>query len=166
MGQAVRINLGCGRLKLEGFVNVDQFDDVEPDVVSDATSFLGSQEDNSVDEIYAGHFLEHLDYEQGQALLSECFRALRSGGRLGIVVPDTEIVMKLYCMGRYSLHNICEEFLYSTVQPSRHQWSYDKLTLKKAIENVGFVTTKEIDREKDSRVIGAWYQVGWDAEKP
>lgn len=99
-------------------------------------------------------------------MLGECFRVLRSGGRVGVVVPDTEAVAKLYILGKMSLHDACENFLYSPVQPSRHKWAYDEVTLRRALENAGFVTTQPIDRHNDPRVIPAWFQVGWDAEKP
>ena len=166
MAEAVRINLGCGKLKLDGYVNVDDSPEVEPDVVSGAVEYLNSLESNSAGEIYAGHFLEHLEYDDGQAVLRECFRVLKSGGKIGVVVPDTGTIMAVYIQGKASLHEICRDFLYSTVQPSRHRWSYDAVTLRRALENVGFVTTELIDRYEDPRVIGAWFQVGWDAEKP
>ena len=166
MAEAVRLNLGCGRLKLEGYVNIDDSEEVEPDVVSGAVEYLAALEPNSVDEIYAGHFLEHLEYEDGQAVLKECFRVLKSGGMIGVVVPDTGTVMAVYIQGKASLHEICRDFLYSTVQPSRHKWSYDGVTLRAALQNAGFVATSLIDRYEDPRVIPAWFQIGWDAEKP
>lgn len=166
LGQPLRINIGCGRLKLDGFVNIDESEEVEPDLVVGAEDFLRSCEDGTVDEIYAGHFLEHIEYEDGQRVLRECLRVLRSGGKIGVVVPDTEVLMKLYVSGKMALHLICEQFLYSTVQPSRHRWSYDPQTLRKALEEAGFVTTKQIDRERDLRGWPAWWQCGWDAEKP
>ena len=166
MADPVRLNLGSGKLKLDGYTNIDDAPEVEPDVCAGAVDYLKSLPAGSVDEIYAGHFLEHLEYEDGQQVLKECHRVLRSGGTIGVVVPDTGTLMAVYVQGKASLHELCRDFLYSTVQPSRHKWSYDAVTLRRALENAGFVATKLIDRYEDPRVIPAWFQVGWDAEKP
>ena len=162
----MRANFGCGELKLDGYINIDQFPEVNPDVVADASEWLSLRADGSVDEIYAGHFLEHLTLDEAQVFLRECFRALKSGGTIGIVVPDTEAVFKMYVLGKMNMHDICAQFLYSTVQKSHHQWSYDSRSLRAQIEAAGFVCKHEIDRHKDPRVWPAWYQCGWEAEKP
>jgi len=47
--------------------------------------------DNSVDEVYASHVLEHLDYvKELPAALAGLFRILRPGGRVKLSVPDLE----------------------------------------------------------------------------
>lgn len=43
---------------------------------------------DSFDAIYASHLLEHLYLDEGRRLLRECFRTLRPGGVLRMVVPD------------------------------------------------------------------------------
>jgi hypothetical protein len=102
------------------------------------------------------------------------------GGRLGVVVPDTREIMRRWLagdpttfempVGRVSrvddLDDVCALFLYSTIQPSRHRWSYDAGTLARALERVGLRPTDEIDRHADPRLAaGAWFQVGLDAVK-
>jgi hypothetical protein len=65
------------------------------------------------------------------------------------------------------LHTICSLYLYSSVQPSRHQWSYDLGTLARACRMAGFEVTGEIHRYSDPRIsVGAWYQVGVNCVKP
>lgn len=44
--------------------------------------------DNSVSVIYASHLLGHLWLNQADALLRECYRVLKPGGVLRIMVPD------------------------------------------------------------------------------
>ncbi len=46
--------------------------------------------DNSVSAIYASHFLEHLPRRDALAFLGECYRVLRPGGIIRLVVPDLE----------------------------------------------------------------------------
>lgn len=175
---AVRLNIGCGDYPLSGFVNIDANAEVRPDVVASVPPLPYA--DGSVDEIYAGHFLEHLTREDGAAFLRECARCLVPGGLLGVLVPDTRAVMGAY-LGQLpltveyphgtvrdcrDLNEICAMFLYSTVQESRHQWSYDIDTLGRAMTEAGLRVTRQIDRFKDPRIpVGSWYQCGLNAVK-
>ncbi len=56
--------------------------------------------DNSVDHIYSSHTLEHLNKQQGRHCLKECFRVLKPGGVLRIVVPDLDAFVNYYTLGR------------------------------------------------------------------
>ena len=137
--------------------------------------------DRSVSEIYAGHFLEHLERAEAAEFLDECWRVLEPGGLLGIMVPDTREVMRRYVLNEPApaefpaghprdlrdLDDACEMIIFSTVQPSRHQWAYDKFTLTRALSSAGFVNIREFDRMTDRRLsTGQWYQLGLDCEKP
>ena len=50
----------------------------------------------SVDVVYHSHLLEHLQQEEGEDLIQECFRVLKPGGILRIVVPDLERICRDY----------------------------------------------------------------------
>ena len=68
----LKLNLGCGNNKYDGFLNVDKFG--EPDIKWDLEKFPWPWEDNSVDEIRIIHVLEHLGdclqfFHQKQILL-------------------------------------------------------------------------------------------------
>ena len=137
--------------------------------------------DGELDEIYAGHLIEHMGREVAGEFLRECYRCLKPGGILTVVVPDTREIMRRYLMGTIDcveypfgvwrpikdLDTICALFLYSTVQESRHQWSYDAQSLRRAMERAGFTSLREIDRYMDRRIaIGAWYQCGIEGHRP
>lgn len=171
-----RLNVGAGRYPLLYWTNLD----------ADASAFADIYQsvppipygDGQLDEIYAGHFLEHLSHEDARAFLVECRRCLVPGGKLGIVVPDTREVMTRWLRGDLDcieypqgvwnavadLDAVCRLFLYSTVQASPHLWSYDLGTLRRLLESSGFTVTGEIDRFRDPRLgSGQWYQCGLDA---
>ena len=52
--------------------------------------------DATVDAIYSSHLLEHLAFPDGQALLDECFRALRPGGKISVAVPNARLYIEGY----------------------------------------------------------------------
>jgi predicted SAM-dependent methyltransferase len=179
----VRLNIGCGDLPMRntaaGWLNIDERPNPGVDVVMRVPPLRWA--DHTVSEIYAGHFLEHLDQAEGRFFLEECHRVLETGGTVGILVPDMAEIFYRYVSDRPApmelpaghhrdlrdLDDLCEVVLFSTVQPSEHRWAYDRVTLKRALERAGFVEVTEFDRFTDPRVaVGAWYQIGLEARKP
>jgi predicted SAM-dependent methyltransferase len=58
----------------------------------------------SVDEIYASHVYEHLDYQKElRAALAEAARVLKPGGIIRIGVPDLEVLCRLFLDQRLPL---------------------------------------------------------------
>lgn len=179
MNPARRLNVGCGVHPLHFWTNLDG----DPSAIADLYTVVPPipYPDSHLDEIYAGHFLEHLTRTEVEAFLAECRRCLVVGGKLGVVVPDTREVMRRYLAndrtatmeypaGRFhhltDLDAICDIFLYSTIQNSPHRWSYDLDTLSRTLQIAGFEIVGEIDRYRDPRItVGAWYQCGLDAVK-
>lgn len=85
----MRLNLGCGRDKRAGYINVDKHAVFEPDRVVDLESTPWPFPDNAVDEIVLHHVLEHLGQqtETFLAILVELYRILKVGGVIEITVP-------------------------------------------------------------------------------
>ena len=52
--------------------------------------------DNSVYYVYSSHTFEHFTYEESAQIAQDCWRVLRSGGILRIVVPDLELIVREY----------------------------------------------------------------------
>jgi len=79
----MQLHLGCGPKKLDGYVNVDAVGN--PDLVCDLSVFPWPFQDNSADEIFSEHFLEHvLDYDK---TILEMYRILKPNGILRFRVP-------------------------------------------------------------------------------
>jgi predicted SAM-dependent methyltransferase len=84
----MKINLGSGYKRIEGFVNIDDDPLVKPDYLInlDAPYPQLPFEDNSVDEIVAHHILEHIG-EGFIPLMKELYRVCSHGAILDIIAP-------------------------------------------------------------------------------
>jgi hypothetical protein len=89
IGDAMKLNIGCGFNKLDGYVNVDQFPECAPDVLWNLEEPPWPFEENSVEELAAHHVLEHLGQETKVffAIIKELYRLMSHGGRMKITVP-------------------------------------------------------------------------------
>lgn len=85
----MKLNLGCGRLKRSGWVNVDISKDVEPDLVADVTKGL-PYKDDSVEEVHSGCMIEQLERDEFLYVMNEIWRVLQSGGVFTGYVPSTD----------------------------------------------------------------------------
>lgn len=53
--------------------------------------------DNSVDAIYLGQMIEHMNpVQEAPKFLSDCWRSLKSGGRIRITTPDLGVLLCAY----------------------------------------------------------------------
>lgn len=80
----MKLNLGCGNDKKEGYINCDISSDVKPDLCFDLNNGIPLK-DNSVEEIYMSHVLEH--FREPLKTLKEIYRVCRNGAVVKIKVP-------------------------------------------------------------------------------
>ena len=85
----MKLNLGCGFNKMDGWVNVDRFETCSPDLLSNLEQTPWPFEDNSADEVLLNHSLEHLGAEADCffAIIQELYRVCRGGAAVQINVP-------------------------------------------------------------------------------
>ena len=85
----MRLNLGCGFDKRDGFLNVDKRAACRPDLVVDLEALPWPWPADSVDEILLRHTLEHLgrDPDVYLGIVRELWRVSRNGATTTIIVP-------------------------------------------------------------------------------
>jgi hypothetical protein len=85
----VKLNIGCGQNRIDGYVNTDREPSVGPDVVMDLEEFPWPFEDDSVEEIVANHVLEHVGATPQVfiGVMQELYRVCRNGALIRIAVP-------------------------------------------------------------------------------
>jgi hypothetical protein len=91
----VRLNLGCGHLPMEGFVNVDMRPLPGVDVVAAVDDL--PVEPGTAAEIFSAHVLEHFpELDLSRRLLPYWVSMLRPGGTFRAVVPDLPSMIQQY----------------------------------------------------------------------
>ena len=112
-------------------------------------------EDTSTPWIHAFHVLEHLDLHEARALLVECRRVLRPGGRLRVSTPDFA--------GHLRLHLECLERMRRRPDDPQARTDVEYLRLLVLDQRVrrrsggrmlDFLRTREVDRELATRALG------------
>lgn len=90
----IKLHLGCGKLKLPNFINID-IEHENADMKLDINN-LSIFNNNSVNEIYNCHVLEHVKRRQILHTIIEWNRILKKDGVLRIAVPDFKSIMQIY----------------------------------------------------------------------
>lgn len=95
------VNLACGSTFVEGdpWINLDYAPSSAAVQSADLLAPLPFANE-SVTVMYSSHFLEHVPRPRVPGLLAECFRVLRPGGVLRLVMPDLEEMCREYLMRR------------------------------------------------------------------
>lgn len=92
----LKLNLACGpkNWHMAGYTNIDLYEpgaDLQLDI-RDLSRFAN----DSVDEIYAGHVIEHFDPGEIQPVLTEWWRVLKPGGKFALECPDIEACCRAF----------------------------------------------------------------------
>jgi predicted SAM-dependent methyltransferase len=94
----LQINVGCGEFRAEGWLNVDIYSGGEgqpkPDIIASAENLPFA--DGMVDRLYAGHVLEHIEFDMVPEILREFRRVLSPIGGLLVVGPDLDRAEESY----------------------------------------------------------------------
>jgi predicted SAM-dependent methyltransferase len=142
-----RLHLGCGNKKLKGWVNIDLLDSSAADIIDDVT-LLTTIKNNSVDEIYACHVLEHITRDQLISTLRLWKSKLVPGGKIKIAVPDFENICSVYTKNK-SIEEVIG--LVSGGREGKldeHKIIFDFDYLKQLLHMTGYVNISKYDWRK------------------
>lgn len=89
----MKLLAGCGQYKADGWVSIDIQADVGADVTADLRAL--PFHDESVEDVYLGHVLEHIPFADVPVALTEVWRVLKPGGAVAIVGPDIDAALTL-----------------------------------------------------------------------
>lgn len=133
----VRLHVGCGRARLQGWLNLDAQPLPGVDLVTDVTRGLGFSD---VEAVFAEHFLEHLPLRDALLFLAEAHRALAPGGWIRLSTPNLDWVWATH----YRLHHGPEVKRQDALRINRafrgwrHQFLWNRELLEEALSACGF----------------------------
>jgi predicted SAM-dependent methyltransferase len=88
----MKLNIGCGNVHKEGWINIDIANLGAADIIHDATKPF-PYENDSVDFIYSEHFIEHITLADGLSFFKEAYRILKKDGVMRIACPDLDVTI-------------------------------------------------------------------------
>lgn len=148
-----KLQIGAGDNNLPGWLNTD-YDPRRGQAYVDATKPFPFP-DRFFNYVFSEHVIEHLTYEQGLAMLKECYRVLAPGGKVRIATPNLLKFVELFQdtktdeMWRFMQRKIeyCDWprtappeclMLNLELRSWGHQFVYDPRTLRDSLPRAGF----------------------------
>ena len=110
MDEKLKINLGSGHWKFEGWVNVDLDLASEPDVVANLACDLPFVS-GVARLMHTEDFIDQLELEDAADFLRECHRILAPGGVLRVLTPDMQKLAQLYLNDPARLEDLWKKFI-------------------------------------------------------
>ena len=164
-GNGLRLNLGCGQFQLKGFVNIDKSNFIKCDLKADIMDL--PYDPGTVDEIYAGHLLEHFPFIDGMKALYYWYSLLKKGGKIGVCVPNYLHIVRSYVNNPTveSLKELNDTYIYSEGQESPHRYAYDENLLKQVLIDAGFIYLKRMPVDHPYFKYAVEWQVGYQGIK-
>ena len=138
----MKLNLGCGDKRLEGFVNVDSSSASQADIIHDLRLPLPVA-DGTVSEIYAKHIIEHFTRTEWGGILADWARVLTPGGTLVIEAPDMVRLTQCINSDLFGRRKMWETMLFGADGPGmRHQRGVTIPDLRSELEAAGLTVTR------------------------
>ena len=159
----LKLNVGCGEMYLEGFVNID-LHNPKADITANVIS-LPMFADNTVDEIYSSHVIEHFHFHDGLLAMKEWHRILRPGGKLYIEAPELLGICRKFL--NEPPENHIELYYQLFGQPwfpgQTHLFGYTENQMRWSLESIGFKNLRRMAAMRFTNLVDVCQL--WEAEK-
>ena len=139
---SLRLNLGCGGVPLDGYINVDTRELPGVDLIAEAGNL--PVEPGTVREIHSAHLLEHFPRDElRRRLLPYWLSLLEPGGIFNAVVPDGEAMIARFASGNYPFDAL-RDALFGRQNDNNdfHFDMFNPASLRDLLGEAGFVGTR------------------------
>jgi methyltransferase family protein len=142
--EPLRLNLGCGHIPIDDFVNVDGRPLPGVDLVAEVGKL--PFERGSVDQIHSSHLLEHFPPQRLKELLPYWFDLLRPRGQFTAIVPDAEAMIRNFATGDIPWDDLKEvTFGGQEYSGDFHFTMFSQADLIRLLEATGFVDVNVVE---------------------
>jgi 2-polyprenyl-3-methyl-5-hydroxy-6-metoxy-1,4-benzoquinol methylase len=156
-----KINLCCGQMILDGYINIDAYPGDGVDVVCDAREL--AYDGNAVDEVVMLHAIEHFTLDDACMIIRKIFAMLKPGGCLIVEAPDVFKAVKNTPSGEFDavrgiFGDIAE--LRKGRDGYQHKWGWTGSLMQQEMVSAGFNVSEVKDgtshahQWRDFRVVG------------
>lgn len=133
----MKLNIGCGYNRLDGWLNLDASPDSAADRIMPAHDLAFP--DASVTEIKAQQLVEHLGFFRTRFFLAECWRVLVPGGALTLETPHIEKTFGVFLAGDRRAKEAALGWIYGSETPGmNHLYCFPGDLLAEIIAGAGF----------------------------
>jgi hypothetical protein len=147
----MKLNVGCGETKIEGYRHCDIVAFPHIDYVCNAWEIPIPR--GSVEEIYSRHMLEHLDLPHAKICLCYWLDLLVIGGVARVIIPDLEFHCRQIFMAGKSEFVDASNFDHAMAgfygwsgggsdERMRHRWGYTGKSIEGLMRECGFSEVK------------------------
>ncbi|MBK9495667.1 MAG: hypothetical protein BWZ07_02297 [Alphaproteobacteria bacterium ADurb.BinA280] len=150
----LKISLGSGGVRFQGWTHVDADPQWQPDVTADLSQPLPFP-DACADFLQSEDFIGQLSIDQADAFFRDCHRVLRAGGVMRLLTPDLAQLVAMYQQRDFRLRDLWErevgiplrtrtlgELVHKAITFAQQQSFYDEETLRALLEPIGFVVKR------------------------
>lgn len=146
--RGLKLHLGCGTVRLDGWVNIDLHTpqaDIHWDIRRPLPFPAGAAR-----FVYHEHVIEHITLEEAVRCLADWHRVLEPGGVVRIATPDLQYLVERYGSGEgwrdqawlrqpeYQFIGTPAEMLNVALRWWDHRYVYDGEELTRRLRNAGF----------------------------
>lgn len=140
----IKLHLGCGKKIIKDHINIDAIQ-VSKEIAIDDVATLNTISNETVDQIYACHVLEHFGRHEYTHVLKAWFSKLKPGGILFVAVPDFDAIIS-----RYNETKNIDELIGLCWGGQKNEYDYHKIgfnmkSLTKDLCSAGFVDIEKYD---------------------
>ncbi len=131
------LNLGCGSMRLSGYINIDIREDCNPDLICDIQKL--PYDDNSVDRILANDVLEHTGRLETTNVLKEWYRVLKPSCILIIKMPNVDTIINAYKNRKISFDELIRKlYANQNYADDTHKTGFNPEKIKEFLISTGF----------------------------
>ena len=152
-----KLHLGCGKNILDGWLNTDVLSRRRDVRYLDVTKRFPFSNTDEFDYVFSEHLIEHIPLSGGLAMLGECYRILKLGGKIRITTPDLAFLINICREDKSAIENEYIAWAVERLPPLPlsasfpeslivndfmrnwgHRFIYDERTLSLALRSAGF----------------------------